>query len=122
MAEEQQTGLAASLQNFLKSFDRPASWYVEITGYLIAGFIVGFLVKHAGRLFFLLLLGALLALIALEFLQIVTVNYSVFRTVLGISAETTIQDLINIASAWLRTHILESLAALFGFIIAWKFA
>ncbi len=110
------------LEGFFKSFEKPASWYVELGGYLIAGFIFGFLLKHGGRFFFMLLLGAALALWALDTLNVVTIHYSVMKSVFGLSADTSIQDAWNLVSLWIRTHVIESLSALFGFIIAWKLA
>lgn len=117
MAEEK--GFLDSLK---ESFDKPASWYVELAGYLIAGFIVGFLLKHAGKTFFLLLVGAAIALWALDFFHIITIHMTVLKSLLGLSAETTMQELVNMKIAWLKSHIVESLAAFFGLVLAWKFA
>ncbi len=122
MAEETGSTATGALQNFWKSFDKPASWYVELAGFLIAGFIVGFLIKYGGRLFFLLLLGAALTLWALDFLQVVTIHYSVVKSFLGLSADTTLHDFFTMFTNWIRSHVIESLAVLFGFILAWKFA
>ncbi len=116
---EKRTGFTGWLES---TFNKPASWYVEIAGYLIVGFIVGFLVKHAGRLFFLLLLGAAVALWALDYLQGITFHYTMLRNVLGVTTDVTLRDFFTLSAAWLRSHIIEFLAALFGFIIAWKFA
>lgn len=106
----------------LKIFDKPAAWYIEIAGYLIAGFILGFLIKYAGRLFFLLLLGALISLWALDYFQIVTIHYSIFKQVLGVSPDMTMADSLTQTSAWIRGHVIESLSIFFGFVLAWKFA
>ena len=116
---EEKSGFLGWLQ---RTFDRPASWYVEMAGYLVVGFIVGFLVKHAGRLFFLLLLGAGLAFWILNYFEIITVHYTILKNVLGVSADMTMQDFFTLSAGWIRSHIIESLAALFGFILAWKFA
>lgn len=109
-------------EKLTKSFDRPASWYVEMAGYLIAGFIFGFLVKYGGRLFFLLLVGAGLALWALDYLQVLTVHYSTLKSLLGLPADSTMQSVLTNAFDWIRIHKIESLAAFFGFILAWKLA
>ncbi len=110
------------IDSFKESFDRPASWYLELAGFLIAGFILGFLLKHAGKTFFLLILGAALALWALDFFHIITIHVTVAKTLLGLSAETTMQEVMQLSVSWLTSHVIESLAALFGFILAWKFA
>ena len=68
---------------------------LNLAGYLIAGFIIGFLLKHAGKTFFLLLLGAALALWALDFFQIITIHMTVFKSLLGLSAETTMQEMMQ---------------------------
>lgn len=120
MAEE--TGFLSQLQQSLQSFNKPANWYVELAGFLIAGFIAGFLLKHGGRFFFWLLLGAALALWALEFVHIISIDYSALKTFFGLSAQTSLTDVLNGWVTWVQGHILESLAALFGFILAWKFA
>jgi uncharacterized membrane protein (Fun14 family) len=109
-------------EKLTRSFDKPASWYVEMAGYLIAGFIFGFLVKYGGRLFFLLLIGAGLALWALDYLQVLTVNYSTLKSLLGLSADSTLQSVLTGAVDWVKAHVIESLAALLGFILAWKLA
>ena len=119
MKQQNSTG---AVENFFKSFGKPASWYVELGGFFIAGFIVGFLLKHGGRFFFLLLLGAGLALWALDSLQLVTIHYTVMKTLFGLSSDTSMHDALQMLSAWIRSHVIESLAALFGFVIAWKFA
>lgn len=106
----------------LKIFDKPAAWYIEIAGYLIAGFILGFLIKYAGRLFLLLLLGALISLWALDYFQIVTIHYSIFKQVVGVSPDMTMADCLTQTSAWIRGHVIESLSVFFGFVLAWKFA
>ena len=119
---EQKKTLVASLQEFWNSFEKPSSWYVELSAYVIAGFIVGFLVKHGGRFFFMLLLGAFLALWALDYFNIVTIHYPVFKTVVGVPADTSVNDVTLTVTGWIKEHIIESLVAFFGFIIAWKFA
>jgi uncharacterized membrane protein (Fun14 family) len=118
----EETGFTDSVKKAFTNFDRPASWYVEVGGYFIVGFIFGFLVKYGGKLFFLLLLGALLALWALDYMQLVTVHYTALKSTLGLSPETTMTDFVGQLSYWLKNHIVESLAAFFGFILAWKFA
>ena len=114
--------LPESFKDSLKGFDKPAAWYVEIAGYLIAGFIVGFLIKYGGRLFFLLLLGALIALWTLDYLNVVTVHYDVLKQMLGVSKDLTLAEFLTLTSAWIRGHLVESLSAFFGFVLAWKFA
>ncbi len=118
----EQKNLATSLQEFWNSFEKPSSWYVELGAYLIAGFIVGFLVKHGGRFFFMLLLGAFLALWALDHFNIVTIHYPMFKSVLGLPADITFNDVNLVTTNWIKEHIIESLVIFFGFIIAWKFA
>jgi uncharacterized membrane protein (Fun14 family) len=105
-----------------KTFDKPASWYVEMAGFLIAGFIFGFLLKYGGRLFFFLLVGAALALWTLDYLNVLTINYTVLRSVLGLSSDSTLQGIIHNSIEWVRTHVIESLAAFFGLVLAWKLA
>jgi len=115
--------MAHSLQDTLKEyFDRPTTWYVEVAGYLIAGFIIGFLVKYGGRLFGLLLVGALLALWTLDYFEMVTIHYSILKQVLGVSPNMTFAGFLTEASSWIRGHIIESLTAFFGFMLAWKYA
>ena len=110
------------IDSLKESFNQPASWYIEVAGFLIAGFISGFLIKHAGKTFFLLLLGAALALWALDFFQIITIHMTVLKSLLGLSAETTMQQLFEMKVTWIKSHVIECLAAIFGFILAWKFA
>jgi hypothetical protein len=111
-----------SLQEALKVFDRPAAWYVEVAGYLIAGFILGFLIKYGGRLFFLLAAGALIALWAFDYFNMVTIHYNVVKQVLGVSQDMTMAEFLTQTGAWIRGHIIESLSAFFGVVLAWKFA
>lgn len=118
----QDSGFFGNLQAQLQSFNKPANWYVEVAGYLIAGFIIGFLIKHGGRFFFWLVLGAALALWALELLHIISIDYSMLKSVFGISTDMSMHDIFNSFIAWIRSHMIESLAGLFGFILAWKFA
>lgn len=117
-----ESGLVAKLQKSFESFNKPANWYVEIAGYLIAGFIAGFLIKHGGRLFFWLLLGAGLSLWALELMHVISIDYSMLKAVFGLSSDTSVADVFNIWVAWVQSHIVESLALFFGFILAWKWA
>jgi hypothetical protein len=114
--------MAESSGQPMKVFDKPVAWYVELAGYMIAGFILGFLIKHAGRLFFLLFLGALIALWALDYFQMVTIHYSVLKEVLGVSKDMTMADFLTQANSWVRGHLIESLSLFFGFVLAWKFA
>lgn len=117
------TGFFSQLQQSWQSvINKPTNWYVEIAGFLIAGFIGGFLLKHGGRFFFWLVLGAALALWALEVLHVITIDYSVLKSLFGFNAQTSLADILNNWVAWLQGHIIESLAALFGFVLAWKFA
>ncbi len=110
------------VQDAIKAFDKPAGYYVEIAGYMIAGFILGFLIKYGGRLFFLLFLGALMALWALDYFNMVTIHYAVLKEVLGVSQDMTMADFLTQASTWIRGHLIESLSVFFGFILAWKYA
>lgn len=118
----QEPGLLDRIKGGLESFNKPTNWYIEIAGYLIAGFIVGFLIKHAGRLFFWLILGAALSLWALEFLHVISIDYSMLKSLIGLSSNVSANDLFSSFITWIRHHIVESLAGLFGFILAWKFA
>lgn len=102
-------------------FDKPSSWYVELAAYLILGFIVGFLVKHAGRLFFMLLIGAALAIWVLDTYQIITIHWTVLQNVFGITTKS-MPELLTMTTSWVKTHIIEALVGLFGFVLAWKFA
>lgn len=115
----QDTGFFGNLQ---AQFNKPANWYIEIAGYLIAGFIMGFLIKHGGRFFFWLVLGAALSLWALELLHIISIDYSMLKSVFGLSADMSMHDVVNNLIAWVQSHAIECLAGLFGFILAWKFA
>jgi len=117
MAKKQ--GLAQALKCKL---DTCPEWYVEIAGYLIVGFVFGFLLKYGGRLFLSLLVGALLALWALDYLQLITIHYDLLEPFFGFSAKVSLQQLIDGSFLWLRHHIVETLAVLFGFMVAWKFA
>ncbi len=110
------------VQDALDALDKPAAYYVEIAGYMIAGFILGFLIKYGGRLFFLLFLGGLMALWALDYFQMVTIHYEVLKEVLGVSQNTTMADFLAQVSSWIRGHLIESLSVFFGFILAWKYA
>ncbi|MBA2306710.1 hypothetical protein H0W26_01095 [Candidatus Dependentiae bacterium] len=120
MAE--QKSLIASLQEFTNSFQKPSSWYAELGAYVIAGFILGFLVKHGGRLFLILLLGAFLALWALDHFNIITVHYPTFKSVVGVPEHVTSSHAVETVTTWIKEHMIESLVIFFGFIIAWKFA
>ena len=119
---EIQSSFWTDLQKKWESFNKPANWYVELAGYLIAGFVVGFLVKHAGRLFFWLLLGAVLSLWALQVLQVISIDYSILKSLFGLSAHTSVADIFNHWVEWVKSHVIESVAAVLGFILAWKFA
>ena len=119
---EETKNFFSNIQKSIGLQDKPANWYVELAGYLIAGFIFGFLIKHGGRLFFWLVLGAALALWGLEQLHVVSIDYSVLKTLFGLSAQTTLSDVFTGWTQWVQGHIIESLAAVFGFILAWKFA
>ena len=116
----QQKSLIASIQDSFNSFEKPSNWYVELGMYAIAGFIVGFLVKHGGRFFFMLLLGAFLALWALDYFQIVTIHYPTFKSVVGLPVDTTFHDATTVTITWIKEHIIESIATFFGFILARK--
>ncbi len=120
MAE--QTGFLGNLQKSWESFNKPANWYVELAGFLIAGFVFGFLIKHGGRFFFWLVLGAALALWALELLHIISIDYSVLKALFGLSADMSLADVFNGWISWIKSHMIECLAGLFGFVLAWKFA
>ena len=117
-----ETNFFEQLQRKWQEFDKPANWYIELAGFLIAGFIVGFLLKHGGRFFFWLLLGAGLALWALEMLHIISIDYGVLKSVFELSTQTSAADLFNSWIAWVKRHIIECLSGLFGFVLAWKFA
>ncbi len=121
MTTEKKTFIGA-LQDFWNSFEKPSSWYVELAAYLIAGFIVGFLVKHGGRFFFLLLLGAFLAMWVLDYFNLVTIHYTMVKSVIGLPTDITFNHVSAFAITWVKEHIIESLVTFFGFIIAWKFA
>ncbi len=118
----EQTGFLGNLQKSLESFNKPANWYVELAGFLIAGFVIGFLIKHGGRLFFWLILGAALALWALEMMHVISIDYGVLKSLFGLTADMSLSDVFNTMVGWVQTHIIECLAGLFGFILAWKFA
>jgi len=117
-----ESGILESVKKSVESFNKPSNWYVEVAGYLIAGFIIGFLIKHGGKLFFWLLVGAALSLWLLELLHVITIDYGMLKSFFGLSSGMTLTEMFNGWITWVQNHIIESLAAVFGYIIAWKWA
>ena len=98
--------------------DMSHEWFMYTGSCIVAGFLCGFLIKHFGRILFLLVLGALVSLCLLHYFDLVVVNSSKIYTIFGLPAHPTLHSVAHHVCTWCHYHTARCVAAVIGFILA----
>lgn len=109
-------------ENFKSFISRPIKSgqglgeFAELAWFFILGFIIGFLFKYLGRLVLFGALAIVGSLWALSYFNLIVINMPMIND-LGLNTsyiQNTLYEIID----WVRSHLLESLGLLAGFISA----
>lgn len=97
------------------------SWLIGLLLYFSVGFFTGLIFKFLGRIMLWLLLISLLGFLVFNYFGLITINLENFRNFLGVD-DLTITQLFEFAWGWIQKNILQSIAWLVGFILAFELA
>lgn len=109
-----------SLKKNFNDLSLTSQWVLEVTCYLAAGFIIGFLVKYCGRFIIWISIVTILALWILQMLGIISIHYDYLQTLLGIPTESTVSQNLHLFFQWVKCHISETIAFCLGMYLAWE--
>lgn len=96
------------------------AWVFDCAVFGIIGFVAGFVIKNFGKLVLFGILALIVGLAGLHYGNIVSVNVSQIKAILGLAAAHTIDDGIRIYSAWAQHHAIGVISATVAFFIGWK--
>lgn len=94
------------------------NWTIEIIAYLISGLTFGFIFKYIGKYIIGLSIITVLSLWILELYGAITINYNSINSIIGLSNDAQVIDIINQATSWIQTHISHCIAISLGFYLA----
>jgi uncharacterized membrane protein (Fun14 family) len=100
-------------------FNKPTNWYMHIGAFFVGGFVAGILLKYVGRYVIWLLIAGGLLLWSLELLNVVSVNYTALKGLVGLAPDTPWSELFTAWGTWARAHVAESVAAVLGLLFSW---
>lgn len=104
------------LHEFNYSWDNISNLAIGFGG----GFLLGFLIKRYARhtIFLLIILAG--ALVALDYVQLITINWASLRDFIGLTSDHTSLTIIQNGFSWAKEHISITIAGMIGFIIGFK--
>lgn len=106
-----------SLDQLSKKFDFSLNNLIEVSAYLVIGFISGFLIKKYGRFVIVILLVAGLSMGVLAHFNVITIDWVKIKMLLGISEIHTLDNVRQVYSAWIKEHIVAIISVIIGFLI-----
>lgn len=110
-----------SLEYLKKKFNISLENITEAFIYCGIGFVVGLLFKKYFKYLVALILIVGVSMWFFVYLDIVTIDWDKAKAVLGISHTQTVESIWNVASVWLKEHILTTVATLIGFLLGYSF-
>lgn len=102
----------------IKSFDRPTDFFIAIGLYFLAGFLLGLFIKYFGKLVFLAGIITLALVYGLQYLGVITVHFTSLTDMLGLADPVTLQDIWLSLSSWVKSHLMQAIAAAIGIFVA----
>lgn len=93
---------------------------IHVLTYGGIGFVAGFLFKKFGRLFVMSVVIVGAALLALSYLDMVSLNFDKFRSLLGISGADTVESVARHYYDLVRSNLLATVSGAVGFFIGYK--
>lgn len=109
-----------SIQQFLKQFElswqQASEWGVAF----VLGLIAGFLTNRYGKQVLFLLVLFVVALISLEYFNIIFIDWQALRDSFGFKASDTLDKFMQQLLAWIRMHIIVVIIGIVGFLIGYK--
>lgn len=121
-----QVGFADRVKDFFQvdkivaSLDLTQEKVLKIGIFAVVGFFLGFFLRKYGRSLFIALAGFVVLLIAFEYLQVISINWQVARTLVGLTPTDTIETVFQALLAWARSQVLPVSAGILGFIAGYK--
>lgn len=118
------TGVWQTIQmkvsSFFSQMSLSANTFLQLGMYLVGGFIFGFLLKkYFSTVIFLLVLGLLLVL-GFEYLQVITIDWTAFRSLLGLQEQMTIGQLLTAWGTMIKDNLVPVISGLVGFIVGYR--
>jgi uncharacterized membrane protein (Fun14 family) len=95
---------------------------VTVAVSFVSSFAVGFLFKKYLKFIFLCLVVSVLLIKGLEYYKILDVDWQALNTFLGLEPTETFSGITSKAFAWVKTHVIVSIASAVGFLIGYKLA
>lgn len=106
----------------IKSFDKPADFFIAIGLYFLAGFLLGLFIKYFGKLVFLAGIITFALVYGLQYLGVITIHFTSLSDMLGLTDPLTLQDILSVITSWVKLHVIQTIAAAVGLFVAWEFA
>jgi len=113
------TDVAEVVKSTWDSFHMTSDRFIALSLFVLGGFVLGFLVKHFGKIVVIAVVGSIFVLGIFDYLKLVTINYKLMYEILGVKS---FSDLGVQFITWGRVHVMEMCALVVGMFISWKYS
>lgn len=105
---------------FAQQFDFSACSVLQMLSYAGIGFASGFVLKRYATLLLTAFIAVAIVLWFLSAWSIVTIDWTVLKTSIGLDATATFDSIIRDVIVWIPQHKVLSVCVLLGFFIGYK--
>lgn len=93
---------------------------VQTAIYFGLGFAIGFLFKKYFKFAFFTLLASFLAILVLEYNQVLNINWDALNVLMGFSPSADSGAILNNIFDWIKSNLIIFISATIGFLIGYK--
>ena len=108
------------LDSIKSRFSGQEPWAVELVIFGLGGFVTGFLIKNFGKLVVMVIGVSLIAILLLHYTHIYEMPYEQLQSLLGISDQHSLTDIVTEKITWGQGHPVALIAAIVGGLVGWK--
>jgi len=108
------------LKKWANDIGGSSSEAVQAAVYFGLSLAIGYLFKKYFKFIFVCLLVSAFTIKALEFAQLLTIDWSAIKTMLGLSSSSDFNSTLNLFFVWIRKNLLLFIASVVGFLVGYK--
>lgn len=95
-------------------------WLMQVTLFGLSGLIAGFIAKNFGKMLIYTVIGVILLLWLLSYLNYISINSVAFKDLFGVTSAHSIDDIIRIYGKWAHEHMVGCIAGAISFLLGWR--
>jgi|SRR5579862_4441888 len=108
------------LKKWTESIGGSSSEAVQAAVYFGLSLAIGYLFKKYFKFIFVCLFVAAFIIKAMEFSQLLVIDWATIKTMLGLSSSSDFNSTLNLFFAWVRSNLLLFIASVVGFLVGYK--